>query len=185
MEGNELSIERVRGLCPIDLPGLTAWSRARWITVCVLVAIATGVIAFAVHSFAYAALLLIFAPQVIAVVRAIETLDSVETLRVAVDDGWFQAACQLKTGELSFGPVGVLTVADGLVHLDTNRHEEWPAYRVRLGREPGLWSTGRVVLETPDGRREITFVRQSSIVATWRGAVDRTVHRVLRRALSV
>lgn len=183
MEGNEVSIERVRGLCPIDLPELTAWSRARWITVCVLVAAVTGVVAFALDSFAYAGVVLVFAPQVISAVRAFETLDSVEVLRVAVDDGWFQAACQVKTGELSFGPVGVFTVSNGVVQLVTNRHEEWPVQLVRLGREPGLWGSGRVVLQTPDGERQITFVRQSSIVATWRGAVDRSVHRVLSRIL--
>lgn len=183
MEGNELSTERVRGLCPIDLTALTPWSRGRSITVWVLVAVA-AVIGLALGSVAGAGLVLIFTPQVIAAWRAFETLDSVEVLRVAVDDGWFQAACQLREGSsYGFGPVGVFTVSNGVVQIDTNRHEEWPVHLVRLGREPGLWSTGRVVLETPDGRREITFVRQSSIVATWRGAVDRSVHRVLGRIL--
>jgi hypothetical protein len=183
VEGNERSIERVRGLCPIDLTALTPWSRARSITVWVLVAVAV-VIAFALQSVAGAGLVLILTPQVIAAWRAFETLDSVEVLRVAADDGWFQAACQLRDGSsYGFGPVGVFTVANALVQIDTNRHEEWPAHLVRLGREPGLWSAERVVLQTPDGERQITFVRQSSIVASWRGAVDRSVHRVLSRIL--
>lgn len=185
MEGNQLWIERVRGLCPIDLPELTAWSRARWVTVSGVVLVVSAALAVAVSSSPLFGLCTILGVQVIGAVRALETLDSVEVLRVAVDDGWFQAACQLREGSsYGFGPVGVFTVSNGVVQLDTNRHEQWPVHMVQLGREPGLWSTGRVVLETPDGRREITFVRQSSIVATWRGAVDRSVHRVLSRALA-